>query len=784
MFGTLTKLILKPLNKLLLIISIFLCNSLAFCQISVNNSAPYDDVIFLVNDVLLSANLQTSNHDYSGHPLQIAYFNGELSNIGFNSGIVMSTNDVSFIAPGFVGPSDFVNQDPSVTDADLLTIANSVPDLIGQNFQVSSVNNIAILEFDFIPSSDSISFRYVFGSEEYNTYENSMYNDVFGFFLSGPGISGSFSSPANFPDGSINIATFSSQEPNSLNVILPITISSINNAYNSQFYIDNQSLQSVNTADGFTTVMTASAVVQCGETYHIRLAIAHGSDSGLASYVFLEENSFSSAGLNVSNSITSDTNYLQIPCGDKVNLTANIESGVDYNFLWSNGDTTQSIYVGAGSYAVKVIIDGCGIVSDTIKIEEIPISIDLGQDLSVCKFDYIDLDIKHIQSDNSPFAYLWSNGSTNETTNVTVGAHSIKVTDSKGCIATDTIIVRELDRPTAYLTGEGNICEGQTENLPEINVQFTGEAPFHFLYSNGINNYLDSSQIMNYSFTAHSMGDYSIKTLEDANCIGSPSNIINITSTSSSSLIESSQQLCEGDSALLTVHTEVDAPPYSLHLFNGSFNQVFDGLTTSKFQVYVTDTALYSVKLFDKFNCESQINNGTAYIRYKDPIFPQFITSFDSVLCPVDPPVLLEAMPDGGVFSGKGVGFNGYFHPVNAFEGESYLYYSFPLNCNETDSILIDVSCDVKIYVPNSFTPNNDFINDFLEVRGVNIIDFEFSIYSRWSEQIFYTKDINHYWDGTFKGRLVPTGTYTYTISAYGKDAKMLRLNGHVNVIH
>ena len=97
LFGTLTKLILKPLNNLLLIISIFLCNSLAFCQISVNNSAPYDDVIFLVNDVLLSANLQTSNHDYSGHPLQIAYFNGELSNIGFNSGIVMSTNDVSFI---------------------------------------------------------------------------------------------------------------------------------------------------------------------------------------------------------------------------------------------------------------------------------------------------------------------------------------------------------------------------------------------------------------------------------------------------------------------------------------------------------------------------------------------------------------------------------------------------------------------------------------------------------------------------------------------------------------
>jgi len=50
----------------------------------------------------------------------------------------------------------------------------------------------SILEFDFIPQSDTLKFNYIFGSEEYPEYVNSGYNDVFGFFISGPGIAGPF----------------------------------------------------------------------------------------------------------------------------------------------------------------------------------------------------------------------------------------------------------------------------------------------------------------------------------------------------------------------------------------------------------------------------------------------------------------------------------------------------------------------------------------------------------------------------------------------------------------
>ena len=277
-------------------------------QLTVDNDAPNDNPVYLVNDILLGDGVEASNHVFQGDSIQIGFFDGSASNIGLNSGIVMSTGDISILDPNFVGFGGFINIDPPVTDPDLLDVANSVPALIGQTFEVSSVNDIAVLEFDFIPSSDTVSFRYVFGSQEYFGYENSIFNDVFGFFISGPGIVGPYASPAAFPNGSINIATFQSQEANSLGVELPITISSICNypddfggpsVYNPQLFVNNQSLETVDDADGFTVVMTATAAVQCGETYHIRLAIADGSDSGLSSYVFLEENSFSSPFLEV-----------------------------------------------------------------------------------------------------------------------------------------------------------------------------------------------------------------------------------------------------------------------------------------------------------------------------------------------------------------------------------------------------------------------------------------------------------------------------------------------------
>ena len=295
-------------KKILTLSFLFCLYQNFYSQIEVDNSAPFNTAISLVDNILLGGGVSSSNHSFMGDAIQIGFFNALNTNLNMDSGIVMSTGDINALDPNFSG---FINTPfNNVSEPDLLNVANSVPGLIGQSFSVSGVFDVALLEFDFIPNSDSLSFNYIFGSNEYLTWVNSQYNDVFGFFISGPGITGPYSAPAGFPNGSINIATV----PNS-NPPLPITISSINNVINSNYYINNTNVFQTLSCNGFTQKFQANVVVQCGENYHIRLAIADGSDTSLDSWVFLEAGSFSSnGGIELSSGISNSDTILYEGC--------------------------------------------------------------------------------------------------------------------------------------------------------------------------------------------------------------------------------------------------------------------------------------------------------------------------------------------------------------------------------------------------------------------------------------------------------------------------------------
>ena len=239
-----------------ILLALLLFSQITYAQITIDKTAPYDSPTWLVDNILLGGGVVASNHSYQGDSMQIGFFNAINTNLGLDSGIVMATGDIDMLDPTLWIAA--TNPPNTVTDPDLLAVANSVPPLIGQTFVVSSINDVAILEFDFIPTSDTVKFRYVFGSQEYHTFENTQYNDVFGFFLSGPGITGPYSSPPIHPNGSINLAIV----PNS-NPPLPITISSVHNGQNgaitplnAQYFVDNSSLSFINDAALFKPFST------------------------------------------------------------------------------------------------------------------------------------------------------------------------------------------------------------------------------------------------------------------------------------------------------------------------------------------------------------------------------------------------------------------------------------------------------------------------------------------------------------------------------------------------
>ncbi len=131
-------------------------------------------------------------------------------------------------------------------------------------------------EFDIIPTGDSLAFNFVFASEEYNEWVGSQYNDVFGFYISGPGIVG---------DPNAGIAKNIALIPGSNQ---PVTINNVNNGSNAAYYHDNAGGADIQ-YDGYTQGLVARSAVTPCQSYHLKLVIADASDRKYDSGVFIEK---------------------------------------------------------------------------------------------------------------------------------------------------------------------------------------------------------------------------------------------------------------------------------------------------------------------------------------------------------------------------------------------------------------------------------------------------------------------------------------------------------------
>ncbi|MCF8460925.1 MAG: choice-of-anchor L domain-containing protein, partial [Flavobacteriales bacterium] len=243
----------------------------------------------LIEGVFLGSCVSVSNVSYLSNYNQAVgeFSNGSTTNIGLNGGILMTTGR-SNLSIGTNNTKCAERQNGGPTDADLVAIAGA------------SIRDRTVLEFDFIPQNDTLTFEYVFASEEYHEWVNAGYNDAFGFFISGPGIAGPYL------NGAINIARIPGGAT-------PVTIDNVNNGYkgptscataavastgpcdNCAYFVDNTGGTTIQ-YDAFTRVLTATAVVTPCLTYHIKLAVGDAGDQKYDSGVFLKGGSFSAGG--------------------------------------------------------------------------------------------------------------------------------------------------------------------------------------------------------------------------------------------------------------------------------------------------------------------------------------------------------------------------------------------------------------------------------------------------------------------------------------------------------
>ncbi len=313
------------MTKTILTILLILKSVLTFSQLTVDTTL---SVEYLVDKILVGNGIRMGNIQCKTDKQAIGYYKCPNNKIGIKSGLIIASGQaVNAIGPNnSPGSSTFLRQMKKKIrrDRDIYKIAHG-----------SRLYDISILEFDFIPLHNKVVFEYSFGSEEYKEYVGSQFNDVFGFFVTGPEMKQK------------NVALL----PLDKNAV---TINNVNQNKNKSYFINNDpflnnklfkkvsykprlnfwqkisSLFSKKTKqgdsvlyytksfkggldetllknfqyDGFTRKMKVVFFATPYEKYHIKIAIADAGDAAFDSGVFLEEKSF------VSFTDSLDPNYL------------------------------------------------------------------------------------------------------------------------------------------------------------------------------------------------------------------------------------------------------------------------------------------------------------------------------------------------------------------------------------------------------------------------------------------------------------------------------------------
>jgi len=416
-------------------LTIFLTAQLASAQIAVDYSLTPTQ---LVQDVLLGGGVSVSNVTYTGGAEMRGTFSGT-SNVGITEGIILATGDIAVsIGPNNDGMAE--GGGGVAGDAQLNSLIS------GTTYDAS------VLEFDFVPSSDTIRFFYVFGSEEYPEYVCSDFNDVFAFFLSGPNpLGGNYVSQniAKIPGTNIpvSINSINSGTPGSL-----ATGTCTSLAYSS-LYNDNTSGSTIQ-YDGFTDVLEASALVVACSTYHIKIAIADVTDGSYDSGVFLKAKSFSSPAVSISAVGSSFDSTMVEGCGYA-------------SYIFTRGGDVSS------DYTIHYLISGTALNGiDYADLSGNPIADSItfavGQDTAFLYIDPVNDAISEMT----------------ETIKLSIPQIISCVDDTLSA----TIYITNVDPISIQLTGDTIICAEAGESSTLFVDFIGGYGPFDFVWDQGLGN--------------------------------------------------------------------------------------------------------------------------------------------------------------------------------------------------------------------------------------------------------------------------------------------------------
>ena len=839
----------------------------------------------LVQDVLLGNGVSVSNITFNGMPgdelnTQSGRMFGSSNFVDFPESVVLSSYHAFVIDSAQFNPDLPYPEQELQNDPDLMQIS-------GDN-----VNDCAILEFDFVPNGDSLVFQYVFASEEYPGFTCSQYNDAFGFFISGPGINGPFTNNAIniavVPDSDIPVAvnTINSGEASNPGNEGNCEAANPNWIEDSQYFVDNSDEPEGDIQfPGMTTTLTAFAEVECGETYHIKLAIANAVDGSLDSGVFLEAGSFTSnsvVNVNLDIPVGVGDSTLYEGCGEAVlqfirpndsqgidetayiDITGTAQNGIDFIpalpdsvFFPAGADTVSFVLTSPvdgivegeefATVTITNIASNCSnalITSDfTFYVnEEDPLVVE-GFDgaLADCNDD-IDL-FPTITGGYGEYSYSWSNGSNEDTITVSPGfttTYLLVIGDTCGLadVQTDFEVEVPTYPPVQVDLGEDFIveeCDVTVDIVPAVEGGF-GQYTYSWIESGE-----EISSEPTLQYLVESSTTLSLNVFDDCGALGTDEVEITIPEQEVTAFlpdvfeaesclddiilpvisdggigirtytwyVDGEEQLTTPDPFFIynpamgrdvvvmaedecenmaSDSTEIafNFPPVEFEAFpkdtticedtpakfrieitggSGGYNPSWQGTdSTYTYTVSPSGNSSYSVVVEDTCGTKAE---QVVFVTTQQPradfdyeYYGYYGIQFSNYSRAVEPATYFWDFGDGETSEKESP--NHQFQDIESFS----VVLSVEDNIGCRDSVGLQTIPPSEIFIPNSFTPNGDGINELFGIKGANLVDFEMRIFDRWGKMVFQSADPDKKWngahnDGSYHNQ---TSTYTYLI--------------------
>jgi len=469
----------------------------------------------------------------------------------------------------------------------------------------------------------------------------------------------------------------------------------------------------------------------------------------------------------------------------------NLNGGLGpYMFDWGTGTTPNNSIqnLSSGAYGVTITdANGCdSSINFNIQSNAFVANVDTVIDISCFGANDGSATVSG-QNPQGSYSYQWGPSSNFQTTatasSLIPGLHSVIISTNSGCI--DTLDIFVLEPPELVITQITNVssCIGDSITL-NANVS-GGVAPYTYSWGNGIgsvqNPQVIVTQTVEYPLTILDNNGCAVNDTATVDAVGSPQASFSVDTLFAclSSQYEftfyntsipqgiaatwdfGDQSFGNGDTV---THIYSSAGVYSVTLTIGSSSGCFDSYTDSNLiQIYPDPVADFSFSP----NPVTPLNSTVQFTDLSYANVHVWNWTFDQLGSSID-------QNPSFVF------------PQTSGEHLISLEVENIYGCSDSISKLLIVEDDINIFAPNTFTPDGDEFNQYwvIYANGIDVYNTEVVIYNRWGEQIWKTLDISIPWDGTYKGRLVPDGVYTWTIEtkSLGTDEKH-EFIGHIIVI-